>query len=160
MFCYAPHSIKQNTSTQRQSSHTVSRQQTWRDSWTSWPNVRITKSLCGVFKSPLIVIRGCFLQWELTSRTDLADDQSYVVILFTVRQRGRLESWRSLVLPDCLWRINNDSIVLRCTPKCLATMLCVNPAWSIPISWRRWFSVRRGITLKSMSFKQKCFSDL
>jgi hypothetical protein len=70
---------------------------------------------------------------------------------------GRPERWQSLVLPDCLKCLNNDCIVLRWTPKCLATMFCANPAWSIPITWRRWFSVKRGITLKSMSFKQKCF---
>jgi hypothetical protein len=38
-----PHTIKQITSTPRQASRTVSRQQTWMDSWTSWPNVTITK---------------------------------------------------------------------------------------------------------------------
>jgi hypothetical protein len=67
---------------------------------------------------------------------------------------GRPERWRSLVLPDCLQRLNNDCIELRWTPKCLATMCCANPAWSIPIAWRRWFSVKRGITLKSMLFNK------
>ena len=63
--------------------------------------------------------------------------------------------WRSLVLPYCLRLLNNDYIVLRWTPKCLATMCCANPAWSIPIARRRWFSVKFGITLNSISFKQK-----
>ena len=67
--------------------------------------------------------------------------------------RGRPERWRSLLLPDCLKRLNNDCIVLLWAP----TMCCANPTWSIPIAWRRWFSVKRGITLKSMSFKQRCF---
>ena len=72
--------------------------------------------------------------------------------------RGRPERWLSLVLPDCPTRLNNDCIVLLWTPACPATMLCTNPASSIPIARRRWFSVRFGIILKSMSLKQKCFS--
>jgi hypothetical protein len=42
-----------------------------------------------------------------------------------------------LVLPDCLNRLHNDSIVLRRQPKCLATTFCASPAWSIPIARRR-----------------------
>jgi hypothetical protein len=38
--------------------------------------------------------------------------------------RGWPERWQYLVLPDCLKRLNNDCIVLRWTPKCLATMFC------------------------------------
>ena len=71
-----------------------------------------------------------------------------------------LSCWRdiiTLVLLDCLKRLNNDCIVFRWTTKCLATMFCDNPAWSIPITWRRWFSMRRDKTLKSMSFKQVFF---
>jgi hypothetical protein len=57
-----------------------------------------------------------------------------------------LSCWRDVtVLPDCLRRLNNYSIVLRWISKCLVTMCCANPAWSIPIARRRWFSVRRGI---------------
>jgi hypothetical protein len=58
--------------------------------------------------------------------------------------RGRPERLWFLVLPDCLNRLHNDSIVLRWQPKCLATTFCVSPAWSIPIARRRWFSSRRG----------------
>ena len=62
--------------------------------------------------------------------------------------RGRPERMRSLVLPDCLFRLHNDSIVLRWQPKCIASTFCPSPAWSIPIARRRWFSSRRGITLQ------------
>jgi hypothetical protein len=54
---------------------------------------------------------------------------------------GRPERLRSLVLPDCLNLLHNDSIVLQWQPKCLATTFCASPAWSIPIAglslWRR-----------------------
>jgi hypothetical protein len=62
--------------------------------------------------------------------------------------RGWPERLQSLVVPDCLIRLHNDSIVLRWQPQCLATTFCASPAWGIPIARRRWFSLRRGITLE------------
>jgi hypothetical protein len=145
-------------STPRQPCCTVSRQQNWTDCGTSLPDDMFAKSIATVLeligRNPGILLAVRLDVWNRYGRC------TSLMWKFWRRDvtRGRPERMRSLVLPDCLFRLHNNSIVLRWQPKCIASTFCPSPAWSIPIARRRWFSSRRGITLALMSCKQNCFS--
>jgi hypothetical protein len=70
----------------------------------------------------------------------------------------RIERGQSLVFPDCWNRLHNDCVVFRWTPKCLATVFCAIPAWTILKARLRWFSLSHGMEEGWFLSKLKCFS--
>jgi hypothetical protein len=105
-------------------------------SWTDWSKSRDATSnqACRLEAS---------LQW-LSCRSD--------VTLWCI-ERGK-----SLVFLDCWNRLHNDCVLFQWTPKCLATIVCAIPAWTIPKTWLRWFSLSHDMEKGQFLSKLKCFS--
>jgi hypothetical protein len=112
-----------NPATPRQPSCTVSRQHNWTDCGRlglmlcSRSLLRTVLELIGRNPGMLFAVRldvwnrfrRCTSLMWLSRRRDVT--------------RGRPERLRSLVLPDCLNRLHNDSIMLRWQPQCIAKTL-------------------------------------
>ena len=70
----------------------------------------------------------------------------------------RIECDQSWVSLDCWNRLHNDCMVFRWTPKCLATVFCAIPVWTILKARLRWFLLSHGMEKEWLLSKLKCFS--
>ena len=130
----------------------------WAQCGTSWPDFVLAQTITYRLWTDCWKFRDATGSQTCRLEAIFQVHKSTVVVLSKWRHKMTHWTWSIQVCLDCWNRLHNDCMVFQWTPKCLATVFCAIPVWTILKTRLRWFSLSHGMKEEWILSKLKCFS--